>query len=260
MKKIAFGFILGVLVCSGVVFAATLLDSRDVTYRPNNSNFDVNNVESALDELYEKVNNKASVALYSAAADEVYYYNNGNKVILGKTDDTGKLMISPLKPGEYTIYSSVASNPDNLSEPYSKTLVVTQKEDLYIMPDNTIYWYGYIDGTIRGTCYRELNNLSVSGGSTSYCDFQDPINLTSYTKMNVVANGYVYTRGDGGRYYTYVFLYDNINHTGNRITSAGIFESMRKLSGTFSGKTTGYVSVYEEGSSSWIKVYAIYFE
>ncbi len=57
MKKIVFGFIIGVLVSGGVVYATTLIDSKDVTYTPSNNEFNANNVEDALDKLYEKSSN-----------------------------------------------------------------------------------------------------------------------------------------------------------------------------------------------------------
>ena len=52
MKKYLVGFILGILVSGSIVCAATLLDAKDVTYTPSDNEFNVNNVESALNELY----------------------------------------------------------------------------------------------------------------------------------------------------------------------------------------------------------------
>lgn len=58
MKKIVFGFVLGLLVSGGIVYAATLVDSKDVTYNANDDSFEVSNVESALNVLYDKVKDK----------------------------------------------------------------------------------------------------------------------------------------------------------------------------------------------------------
>ncbi len=57
MKKYIIGVIIGIVLSSSVVFAATLIDSKDVTYTPSDNEFNVSNVESALDELYEKYAN-----------------------------------------------------------------------------------------------------------------------------------------------------------------------------------------------------------
>ena len=70
MKKYVFGLLTGLLISGGVVYAATLIDSKDVTYTPSDNEFDASNVETALNELYEKVNDKktatGSVTISSA--------------------------------------------------------------------------------------------------------------------------------------------------------------------------------------------------
>ena len=62
MKKIIknnlFGFILGILVSGSIVYATTLIDSKDVIYNANDDSFEVSNVESALNVLYDKIGNK----------------------------------------------------------------------------------------------------------------------------------------------------------------------------------------------------------
>ena len=55
MKKLVLGIFIGVLLCGGVVYGATLIDSSDVTYTSNNNSFNANNVKTALDEIYAKV-------------------------------------------------------------------------------------------------------------------------------------------------------------------------------------------------------------
>lgn len=57
MKKICFGFILGILVTGGIVYAASLIDSNKVSYTPSNSNWQVANVQDAIDNLYENITN-----------------------------------------------------------------------------------------------------------------------------------------------------------------------------------------------------------
>lgn len=52
MKKIVLGIFIGLLISSGVVYATTLIDSKDITYTPSDSSFEASNVENALNELY----------------------------------------------------------------------------------------------------------------------------------------------------------------------------------------------------------------
>ena len=84
---------------------------------------------------------------FSAANDTVYYEDaGGTQVILAYTDKYGEAIVdfSLLPEGDYTLYSSVAKNPDDLTQPYSKTVHIQPGlRNLYFMPDYTLYWYGY---------------------------------------------------------------------------------------------------------------------
>ena len=43
-----------------------------------------------------------------------------------------------------TFTSAVAKDPENLSNSYTKTISITSgTTDIYVMPSNTLYWYGY---------------------------------------------------------------------------------------------------------------------
>lgn len=78
--------------------------------------------------------------------DEVYYYVDDVKTVLGTTDVNGKLENVTLPANEnIRLYSSVANDPDNLSEYYSKEFTLNENTSfVYVMPnDNTVYWYGY---------------------------------------------------------------------------------------------------------------------
>lgn len=56
MKKTIFGFVLGILVSGSVVFAANYLYQADeVSYTPDNNEWDVDNVDDALRDLYTRV-------------------------------------------------------------------------------------------------------------------------------------------------------------------------------------------------------------
>lgn len=93
---------------------------------------------------------ETKIEIYSAADDQVYYLSSGSPVILGTTDDEGHLSVNraSLPIGDVTIYSNVAKDPDNLSNAYSKTIEITSDtRAIWVMPENTMYWYGYIGGS-----------------------------------------------------------------------------------------------------------------
>ena len=73
--KFITGFILGAIIFGGGVYAATLIDSKDVTYTPSDNNFDVSNVESALNELYAKI---ATSTDELNSSNKVYYLGTSN--------------------------------------------------------------------------------------------------------------------------------------------------------------------------------------
>ena len=86
---------------------------------------------------------------YSAACDVIYIKDTSDNVIpIAYTDAEGKSYDAISLPnGTYTIYSSVAKNPDNLSEPFSKSVTITSATtDIEIFPvakSKMLYWYGY---------------------------------------------------------------------------------------------------------------------
>ncbi len=56
--KFILGLILGIILTGGGVYAATIGNSKDVFYDNATSNLSSTNVQDALDELYDKINNK----------------------------------------------------------------------------------------------------------------------------------------------------------------------------------------------------------
>ena len=54
-NKFLLGLVIGILLGAGGVYASTYLAS-DITYRPSDSNWNVNNVGAAIDDLYTKYN------------------------------------------------------------------------------------------------------------------------------------------------------------------------------------------------------------
>ena len=88
----------------------------------------------------------SKTTIYSAANDIVSFIDDeGAKVVT--TDATGKGEVNIVcKPNtDITFTSSVAKDPNNLSENYSKVVTVkSSAEPVYVMPNkNVLYWYGY---------------------------------------------------------------------------------------------------------------------
>ena len=52
--KLFVGILIGMLMSGGVVFAATLMNANEVAYIPSDNGWNVNDVKSALDQLYNK--------------------------------------------------------------------------------------------------------------------------------------------------------------------------------------------------------------
>ena len=120
-------------------------------------------------QLYGRV---SKTTIYSAANDIVSFIDDeGAKVVT--TDATGKGEVNIVcKPNtDITFTSSVAKNPNNLSENYSKVVTVKSSvEPVYVMPNkDVLYWYGYTND------FEEINATNgwtgVSGRDFIPCTF-----------------------------------------------------------------------------------------
>lgn len=76
-KKILFIFMVGIMLCSGIVYATTLYKATDVSYEPTDESWEVANVSDALNSLYAS---GKSISISSVAKDAsgndaaVHYY------------------------------------------------------------------------------------------------------------------------------------------------------------------------------------------
>lgn len=126
------------------------------------------------------------VAIHGANNSSIYYKDGGSDVIVGTTDiDTGiaSVNVSNMPLGTYALYDGVAKNPSDLTADYSKTVTITRNTtDVWLMPDNTLYWWGYESS--------ELENMtSTNGWSYSGITFGTPSrNTTSITLNSATKN------------------------------------------------------------------------
>ena len=133
---------------------------------------------------FEKMT-EITVTLYSAAEDEVYYYDSNNeKNVIGTTDSTGKLENVNLELNDYTFYSSIAKNTDDLSQDFSKNISIDDDtENVYIMPDGDVYyWYGFDSN--------EMQVASTANGWTTHgaYTFLNPTFKNNSIKMTIGSN------------------------------------------------------------------------
>lgn len=128
------------------------LQTLNVTITTNDKYIAVassNNRASDCHGLWYTTTTPTTPTYYSAAYDMLYIKDTSNNIIpIAVTDAEGKAYDALLPNGTYTIYSSVAKNPDSLSDAYSKTVTITNATtEVWLMPtDNKVlYWWGYQD-------------------------------------------------------------------------------------------------------------------
>lgn len=61
LKNNIFGLILGIILGSGIVYAANVYKAIDISYEPTDASWEVNNVEAALNDLYKNSNTVKSI-------------------------------------------------------------------------------------------------------------------------------------------------------------------------------------------------------
>lgn len=89
--------------------------------------------------------------IHSAVEDTTYYMEGGESVPFctiasGDTETVLASTIESLKNQTITLYSSVAKDPTNLSNDYSKSIRITPNvTEIYLMPNKALYWWGHFN-------------------------------------------------------------------------------------------------------------------
>ena len=127
--------------------------------------------------------------LYSAVGDTVIYTDADGvqKTAVFDANSPSKyidLSIDPDNGTSITFTSSIAKdvsqNGQTITD-YSKTILVTQETtDIFIMPDYTLYWWGYMSDDLE--FLSNANGWSIT--SSSYTGFNDPTVNTNYLDLN----------------------------------------------------------------------------
>ena len=117
IKGFVIGIIIGVIISGGIGVAAVTLTSEQVTYNPDNTNFNVTNVKQALDEIY-KIAKIGSVSSIVFSGDTVIPNSETGKsvtmesdcsllIVTGYYNETQNSAITTIKPSDITLNGAV---------------------------------------------------------------------------------------------------------------------------------------------------------
>lgn len=216
--------------------------------------------------------------IHSAANDTIYMMKNGSPSVLTTTDSNGvgTLDFTQFDDGvTYKLYSSVAKDPNNLSNDYSKDIRITKNKygcttEAYLMPDGAIYWYGNICNWLTGGLDK---SLWIDGNANSYTlnthdyDFHCKINTAYepayYYKNNITCRGYntIKTIAKGEYQRARVGVFDSKNtHTMSKISDNYLESSYALYSVDVSNYQSSYPNLGTFGSDLHLNIHALWLE
>ena len=186
--------------------------------------------------------------IHSAANDTIYMMKDGSEVVLTTTDSNGvgTLDFTQFDDGvTYTLYSSVAKDPNNLSNDYSKNIRITKNKygcttEAYLMPDGAIYWYGYKGSNYQkgttiqhslssGSISENTNNITLTyneqtiGVGNIGCALTKTMDISGCNKMCGIASAYTYNpnQNEGKGYHLTATPLTGINTSGEYTSYTG---------------------------------------
>ena len=217
-----------------------------------------------------KVQVQKTITLYSAVEDLVTYTDiNGHTVTEQFAENASSKSITVLIPNggssSITFTSSVAKNPDNLSNPYSKTVSISSgTTSVYFMPnDNVLYWWGYESSDLQdmttangwsnvsGYSYvaptHNKNSISFTAGGSKYCGVGSKNSIVT-TNLYGIVNG---TNG------SYIGASSAKNHSLSPALSTNSSGVMSKFTCAVNATKYDIVGCSDSGSST---CYALWYE
>ena len=111
-----------------------------------------------------------TITIYSATEDTVTFTDaagvaHSEVFATGQSSKSVTLKINP-SGSSITFTSAIAKDPSALSSSYAKTIALTSATtDIYIMPDNALYWYGWIDSNFEEV--NTTNGWAFTGGTVN---------------------------------------------------------------------------------------------
>lgn len=218
-----------------------------------------------------KLQGSNSVDIYSASYDSITITLQGGTVMgVCTTDENGygTFLKSNLPNGTYTFTSSVANNPDDLNNYYSKQVIVTSSTtEIYVMPDSALYWYGFNNnsviqsstGNTRQATFDAINHRILTdtvSGTYKYCSVSSIQGITA-ASVNFVWKGVAFYGNNYGGAYTsngiisQISFYPDVSFTSDSLhkDTLSITSGQYIAVGCYQGSKSGRRAMY---------IYAIY--
>ena len=140
-----------------------------------------------------------TIPLYSAAADTVSYSDfEGAKTVVTDSSGEATATIVILATGQnITFTSSVAKNPSDLTEDYSKTIAITSTDtEVRVMPTGFVcYWYGYGGNNIMSIAKQNQSDTATFDTNSIHlgCNYMiktysTSVDATSYSNLKGILN------------------------------------------------------------------------
>lgn len=157
---------------------------NDTTYVASPNPVVVSSLSTAVSAQLQTMVTK-SVTMYGAAGAIITWQNADGSNGSATMDNNGQALTSVkiLPTGSNITFTdtTVAKNPNNLSQNYTKTVAVTNATtEIYVMPDKTIYWYGYKgDIDFNAYAYKTNGYAGVLTATYNTTNFEIKIQNTS---------------------------------------------------------------------------------
>ncbi len=203
-----------------------------------------------------------TVTLYSAVEDTVSFTDaSGTKTEVFASGQSSKSVsiTIPASGMNITFTSSVAKNPDDLTEYYSKTVTVNSgTTEVYVMPENCIYWWGYKDGfsaesgTATATEYTLYTRIYANTTPWKTTTIKSTKYYSGKTKTNIIFKGTLNDPDNGTHHYQFG---SNYGVSGNNYIANNY-----GINTDTTTPTANYnVGVYNSGGIN-LDIYALYYE
>lgn len=254
---------------SGVV-TVTGVDTGTATvsvYAAETANYaQSNTVSISVDALF---NITVNVTVYSAASDTVSFTDvTGSKTVTTNSSGSGTVSVTiPAGGQNITFTSSVAKNPSNLSENYSKTVNITSSTTaVYVMPvDDVLYWYGYKSSNLEdistangwtGSTFiaptYNTNNIRLSSSAGKLSGVGNKNAISGFTKLCTICQGITAAGGHCG----VLVCKDNKNTNG-----ATEFSTITNTDIAYKEISASYSYVFIDSESGRVSdIYAMWYE
>lgn len=123
-----------------------------------------------------------TITIYSAKEDTITYtdvYGDTQTEVFASGQTSKQITVDiDVSGSSITFTSGVAKDPSNLSNAYSKTVTIdSNTTEVYIMPDNTLYWWGYMSNECESM-------ISGNGWNRSGYTFSAPTYSTNSFDCN----------------------------------------------------------------------------